>query len=173
MTLQIFQAQFPQVSPSAFVQETAQIIGDVKIGDQSSVWFNCVVRGDINFICIGEETNIQDLCCLHVTHKHSLVVGNRVTVGHGAILHGCEVGDDCLIGMGAIVLDGVQVGEGSLIAAGSLLTPGTKIAPGSLVRGVPATAIRPRSKEELEMIVQTAQNYVLYARQYQQQEKGE
>src|SRR5947207_2396955 len=129
----------PIIAPSAFVAPGVHIIGDVHIGEHSSIWFNCVLRGDCYYIRIGEYTNIQDGTVIHVTTERSATfIGNRVTVGHSAVLHGCTVKDRSLIGIGAIVLDDVIVGEESFIAAGSLVTPGTVIPPRSMVMGAPA-----------------------------------
>jgi len=167
MAIRTFQGKRPAIAPSAFIEESAQIIGDVAIGARASVWFNTVVRGDVNWIRIGEETNVQDLCCLHVLHDtHPLVIGSRVTVGHHVTLHGCTVGDDCLIGMGAIVLDGALIGPGSLVAAGSLVPPGLEVPPGSFVIGSPAKVQRPVKDTERALIERSAANYIRYASQY-------
>lgn len=167
MALRAFQGRLPTVDPSAFVEDSAQIIGDVTLGPRSSVWFNSVVRGDVHWVRIGADTNIQDLCCLHVTReKYSLTVGARVTLGHSVTLHGCVVGDDCLIGMGAIVLDGAEIGPGCLVAAGALVTPGTRIPAGSLVMGSPAKVRRTVTDEERALIAASAASYVRYAEQY-------
>jgi carbonic anhydrase/acetyltransferase-like protein (isoleucine patch superfamily) len=157
----------PQIDPSAFVQPSAQIIGDVVIGAQSSVWFNAVIRGDVHFIRIGARTNIQDNATIHVTNgRWPTVLGDDVTVAHAVVLHGCRVGDRCLIGIGAIILDGVEIADDCLIAAGSLLTPGTKIPAGQLVMGRPAKAVRPLGPDELAHLRQSAANYVGYAEAY-------
>lgn len=157
----------PTVDPTAFVAPGAVIIGDVTIGRDSGIWFNAVVRGDINVIRIGERTNVQDGCILHVaSERFGLFVGSEVTVGHGAILHACVVGDGVLVGMGAIVLDGAEVGEGSLVAAGSLVRMGDVIPPGVLAAGSPARVIRPLRAEEVGTIRRTAADYVGYARNY-------
>jgi carbonic anhydrase/acetyltransferase-like protein (isoleucine patch superfamily) len=167
MPIRAFEGKLPAVDPSAFIEESAQVIGEVTIGASSSIWFNTVVRGDVNFIRIGEQTNVQDLCCLHVTHdRHSLTVGDRVTVGHGVTLHGCRVGDDCLIGIGAIVLDGCEIGAGSLVAAGSLVVPGTLVPPQSLVMGAPAKVKRSVTPEERTMIAASAAGYLRYVERY-------
>ena len=119
-----YESYQPEVHETAFLAPTAVVIGRTKIREGASVWFNCVVRGDINEIEIGKNANIQDGCMLHVTSRNALVIGERVTVGHGAILHGCKIESDCLISMGAIVLDGAVVGSGSIIAAGAVIAPG-------------------------------------------------
>lgn len=169
MALRSFKGRLPTVDPSAYVEQSAQVIGDVVIGPRSSIWFNTVVRGDVHFIRIGEETNIQDLCVLHVTGgKHPLNIGSRVTVGHSVTLHGCTVGDLCLIGMGSTILDGAEIGEGSLVAAGSLVAPGTKIPPGSLAMGSPAKVKRPLTPEERKSLEASAATYVQTAKAYQE-----
>jgi carbonic anhydrase/acetyltransferase-like protein (isoleucine patch superfamily) len=157
----------PQIDPSAYVQESAQIIGDVVIGPQSSVWFNADIRGDVHHIRIGARTNIQDNATIHVTHgRWPTRLGDDVTVAHAVVLHGCSIGDRCLIGIGAIVLDGVEIAADCLVAAGSLVTPGTKIPPGQLVMGGPAKAVRPLRPDELAHLKQSALNYVGYAQAY-------
>jgi carbonic anhydrase/acetyltransferase-like protein (isoleucine patch superfamily) len=157
----------PRIDPSAFVVESATVVGDVVIGPESSVWFGAVVRGDIEPIRIGAATNIQDNATLHVVGgKYGTTLGDRVTVGHNAVVHGCVVEDGALIGMGAVVLDRVVVGSESLIAAAALVPPGTVIPPRSMVRGNPAQVVRPLSDDELELIRSSAANYVRYARQY-------
>jgi carbonic anhydrase/acetyltransferase-like protein (isoleucine patch superfamily) len=157
----------PQIHPSVFVTESADIIGDVVIGKNSSVWFNAVIRGDVNSIRIGERTNIQDGCLLHVRNETSpLVIGSNVTVGHGAILHGCTIHDCCLIGMGAIVLDNVEVHSYALVAAGTVVLNNTIIPEGVLVAGVPARVVRTLSDEERKMVEESATKYVQYATRY-------
>ena len=137
------------------------MIGDVVIGEESSVWFNAVVRGDINFIRIGKRTNIQDGCVLHVArNKYPLIIGDEVTVGHNVTLHACTIGSRCLIGMGAIVMDGARVGEDSIIGAGSLVIGKTVIPPKSMVLGSPATVRRDLNEYEIRMIRESASHYV-------------
>lgn len=163
-----YRGRVPTIGERVFIVESAQIIGDVTIGNDSSVWFNAVIRGDINVIRIGERTNIQDGCILHVVHDtHPLVVGSDVTVGHGAILHGCTIGNSCLIGMGATVLDGAKVGDRSLVAAGSLVKVDDEIPPGVLAAGSPARVVRDLTKAETASLSQAALNYITYARNYQ------
>ncbi len=162
-----FQGISPKIHQSVFVAEGAQIIGDVEIGRDSSVWFNAVIRGDVHYIRIGERTNIQDNCTLHVTHqKHALVIGSNVTVGHGAILHGATVGDCCLIGMGARVLDNSKIGSHTLVAAGALVLENSEVPEGTLVAGVPARVRRELTTEERQQLEQAAQNYINYVQQY-------
>ena len=143
-----------------FVAETAAIIGDVTLGNNVSVWFNAVIRGDDNIIVIGEDCNIQDCCVLHVHPEYKLILGNSVTVGHQALLHGCTVEDECLIGMQAVVLDGAVIGKNCIIGAGSLVTQNKIIPPNSLVFGSPAKIIRQVTVEEIEMIKWSARHYI-------------
>ena len=158
----------PRVASSAFVDQSAQVIGDVEIGEDSSVWMNAVLRGDVHWIRVGDRTNIQDGSVLHgMRGTHPTRLGDEVTVGHGAILHGCVVEDRCLIGMGAIVLNGVVVGSGSIVAAGTLLPEGTAIPPGSLVMGSPGRVRRPTTGDEAASIRRYADNYVAYKREFQ------
>lgn len=155
-----FEDKFPVVHPTAFVAENATVIGDVEIGEDSSIWFGSVVRGDVNYIRIGERTNIQDNCVIHVSGgTHPTVLGSEITVGHRVLLHGCTVDDRCLIGMGAILMDGVHVGEECLVGAGSLLTPGTIVPPRSLVIGSPARVKRELTAEEIEFLDRSWRNY--------------
>lgn len=157
----------PRIDPSAFIVDGAQIIGDVVIGKQSSVWFNAVIRADVNYIRIGDRTNIQDGCLLHVRHEqYPLIIGSDVTVGHGAILHACTIGDCCLIGMGAVVLDNVRVGRHCLIAAGSVVRENTVIPDGVLVAGVPAKVVRQLEDEEKHTLERSAKNYLDYVKLY-------
>jgi carbonic anhydrase/acetyltransferase-like protein (isoleucine patch superfamily) len=162
-----YQGITPRLHPSVFVADGAHIVGDVEIGIDSSVWFNTVIRGDVHFIRIGSRTNIQDGCVLHVTAGvYPLVLGSDITVGHGAILHGCTVEDSCLIGMGVTVLDNARIGARSLVAAGSLVRENFQIPPGSLVAGVPATVKRPLTDEEEAKLAQGADNYLRYVKTY-------
>ncbi|HXG91716.1 MAG TPA: gamma carbonic anhydrase family protein [Blastocatellia bacterium] len=157
----------PQIAATAFIEESAQIIGDVHIGEHASVWFNCVLRGDVYYIRVGEETNIQDGTIIHVTSgRFPTVIGNRVTIGHGVILHGCTIGDRSLIGIGSIILDDVNIGEQSFIAAGSLVTPGTVIPPRSMVMGAPAKVRREVTDEEIARIDHHWKNYIEYKNTY-------
>ncbi|MGH7792426.1 MAG: gamma carbonic anhydrase family protein [Thermodesulfobacteriota bacterium] len=156
---------FPKLHPTVFVAESAQVIGDVTIGEDSSVWFQTVVRGDVNFIRIGVRTNVQDGCVLHVTRgTHSLMIGDEVTVGHRVVLHGCTVKNRGLVGIGAIVLDGAVVEEDSMVGAGSLVPPGFRVPSGTLVMGVPARVKRELTPEEVKHIKQSASNYVEYSK---------
>lgn len=157
----------PAIDASAFIDESAQIIGDVAIGAESSVWMNCVVRGDVNIVRIGRRTNLQDGTIVHVMRgTHETHLHDEVTVGHGVILHGCVIEDRCLIGMGAILLNGATVGHDSIVAAGSLVTEGTTIPPRSLVVGSPARVRRPLTEQEVASIRDYAQRYVGYRMDY-------
>ncbi len=151
---------YPQVGENCYIAPGAAVIGEVKLGKNSSVWFNTVIRGDLALISIGDNTNIQDNSTLHCVKNVPTVVRNNVTVGHGAILHSCSIGDNCLIGMGAIILDGVKVGNNCIIGAGSLVTPKTVIPDGSLVMGSPATVKRTLKQEEIEGISEGVQSYI-------------
>lgn len=162
-----FRGTAPRIHETAFVAETAVIIGDVEIGEHSSVWYNSILRGDVNSIRIGARTNIQDGSIIHVTTKtHDTIVENEVTLGHRVTLHGCRIETGCLIGIGAIVLDGARVGANSLVAAGSLITPGTQIPPGSLVMGSPARVKRELSEDEAKDLNRFWQNYVQLIEHY-------
>ncbi len=157
----------PNIHPTAFLVESAQVIGDVEIGEYSGVWFNAVVRGDVNYIRIGKRTNVQDNSVLHVTKDtHPLFVEDDVTIGHNVTLHGCRVKSRCLIGMGAIVLDGAEIGEDSIIGAGALVTEGTVVPQRSLLLGMPAKVKRELTDEEVERILKSARNYIDYANIY-------
>lgn len=165
--IRAYRGKTPVIDATVYVDPGAQVIGDVVIGPQSSIWCNAVVRGDVNIIRIGARTNIQDLVMLHVTRRTApLQIGDDVTVGHAAILHGCTVQNRCLIGMGAIVMDGAVVGEESIVGAGALVTEGTVIPPRSLVVGVPAAVRRPLRPEEIAFLAQSAANYVQDAADY-------
>ena len=143
----------PQINESAFIAENAVIIGDVTIGAKSSIWYNCVLRGDMNFIRIGNDTNIQDGTIVHVDSKgYPTILGDRVTVGHMAMLHACEIHDDAMIGMQATVMDGAVVGAGSLIAAGALVTPEKQIGPGEVWSGRPAKFLREVGPNDQKML---------------------
>lgn len=159
----------PRVPESAYVDPSAQVIGDVEVGENASIWCNTTIRGDVNSIHIGEESNIQDNCCLHVDRDKPLVVGQRVVVGHSVTLHACVVEDECLIGMGSTVLSGARIGSGSLVAAGSLVLEGEKIPTGSWVSGAPARVRRPMREAELERTRSNAAGYVALGHEYREQ----
>ncbi len=165
--LKPFQGILPKVGNQVFIEESAQVIGDVVIGDESSIWFHAVVRGDVHYIRIGHRTNVQDLSMLHVTHDtYPLLIGNEVTIGHHVVLHGCTIKDRVLIGMGAIVMDGVTIGEDSLVGAGALVTERSQIPPNSLVVGSPAKVKRSLTPREINWLKESSSNYVKYAQQY-------
>jgi carbonic anhydrase/acetyltransferase-like protein (isoleucine patch superfamily) len=161
-----YEQKMPELDASAFVAPTAVLIGRVTVGERSSIWFNCVLRADINVIEIGSDTNIQDGCLLHVTNQYPCIIGDRVTAGHGAIVHGCRIESDCLIAMGAVVLDGAIIGSGSIVAAGAVVSPGSAIPAGSLVMGVPAKVVRSLNSEDRLRIERGWRNYVQYAATY-------
>lgn len=158
--LDVFLRKKPALGKGVYLARTAVVLGDVTLGDHSSVWYNTVLRGDINRIVVGHHTNIQDNSVLHLADDYPCLVGNWVTVGHSAIVHACTVGDECLVGMGAVVLDGAVVGEQSLIGAKALVTQGMKIPAGSLVLGAPAKIVRALTPEERGKLKWWAQKYV-------------
>lgn len=169
--IRAFRGVLPQAAESAYVDPSAQVIGDVVIGERSSVWPNVTIRGDVNYIRIGEETNIQDNAVLHVeTDIWPLFLGNRVTVGHAAALHGCSIGDECLIGVGAVVLNGARVGRGSVVAAGAVVPEGMEIPAGSVAMGVPAKVARAVSDQERERFRRSAARYVNLLKIYKEEQ---
>jgi carbonic anhydrase/acetyltransferase-like protein (isoleucine patch superfamily) len=166
-TVRVFDGKRPVIGRGVFLAETCAVIGDVELGDESSIWYSTVIRGDVMPIRIGARTSIQDGTIVHVTSgKFGTSIGSECTVGHGAIIHACTVEDHCLIGMGAIILDGARVGRGSLVGAGALVTPGTEIPPNSLVLGSPARVKREVNAREREQIEYGAVHYVELARSY-------
>jgi len=155
----------PKLHDSVFLAPGVKIIGDVEIGEHSSVWYNSVVRGDVNYIKIGSYTNIQDCSMLHVTNgKFPLNIGNKITIGHSVSLHGCTINDSCLIGIGAVLLDGSIVEENAMVAAGAVVRPGFIVPSRKLVAGVPAKIIRDLTTEEIDEFELSAQRYVLYTK---------
>lgn len=157
----------PQVHATAWVDASAQIIGDVEIGEDSSVWMNVVVRGDVHGIRIGRRTNVQDGTIVHVQHEtYPTHIGDDVTIGHGAIVHGCTIHDRVLVGMGAIVLNGAEIGEDSIVAAGTLVTERTKIPPRAMVMGSPGKVKRALTDGEVASILHASANYVRYKNDY-------
>lgn len=158
-----YKDSFPELDENVFVASGAKIIGDVKIGKDSSVWYNTIIRGDVHYIKIGEKTNIQDSSMLHVTNEvHPLNIGNKVTIGHSVTLHGCTIEDLCLIGMGAVILDGAVIETKSLVAAGSVVKEGFVVPSGKLVAGVPAKVIRDLTEDEIAELEKSAQRYKDY-----------
>lgn len=150
----------PTLGEGVYITSRAVVIGDVTLGDHSSVWYNAVLRGDINRIVVGHHSNIQDNAVLHLADDYPCLIGNWVTVGHSAIVHACNVGDECLIGMGATILDGAEIGEQSIIGANALVTQAAQIPPGSLVLGSPAKVVRTLSPKEREGLKCWAEKYV-------------
>jgi len=161
-----FEGHRPQVAANAFIAEGARLIGQVTVSDESSIWFNCVLRGDLQPVRIGHHTNIQDGTVCHVGYTEACVVGNYVTCGHTAILHGCTIGDEVLVGMGAVLMNGVEVGAQSIIGARALLTEGMKVPPGSLVYGSPAKVISQIGEKERRTLRGLAEEYCEYAKRY-------
>lgn len=173
-TIVSYQGMEPHMDPGTWIAPGATVIGDVEIGEKSSVWFGCVIRGDVHRIRIGARTNIQDLSMVHVTHYkhpdksdgHPTIIGDDVTVGHRVMLHGCTIEDACLIGMSATILDGAVIGRESIVGAGALVTGGKIFPPRSLILGSPAKAVRTLSDEEVEELYASAKRYVAFARSY-------
>ena len=169
-----YQGYKPTISKSAWVAPGATVIGDTQIGKESSVWFGCVVRGDVHKIRIGDRTNIQDLSMIHVTHYkkpdksdgHPTIIGNDVTVGHRVMLHGCTIEDACLIGMSATILDGAVIGKESIVGAGALVTMNKVFPPRSLILGSPAKVVRELSDEEVAELYNSAKRYVKFKENY-------
>lgn len=174
MNIRKFKAYTPQIGQDVYVDESAVVIGQVTIGDNSSVWPNTTIRGDVNWIKIGDNTSIQDGSVLHVTHDHSdkqsggspLTIGSQVTVGHNVILHGCTIEDNCLIGMGAIVLDDAHLEKNVFLAAGALVSPGKRLESGYLYVGSPAKKLRALTAEEIEGLQYSSEHYVRLKNDY-------
>jgi carbonic anhydrase/acetyltransferase-like protein (isoleucine patch superfamily) len=165
--LRPYRGVLPRIHLTAFIDDSAQVIGDVEVGEESSVWMSVVLRGDVNWIRVGRRSNIQDGTIVHVMNKtHPTTIGDNVTVGHGAVVHGCTVENQCLIGMGAILLNGSHVGAESIVAAGSLLVEGMQIPPRSLVMGSPAKVRRTLTDAEVGDIQMYADRYVSYRLDY-------
>jgi gamma-carbonic anhydrase len=164
--LHTFLRKKPTLGKGVYVAQGAVVMGDVTLGDYSSVWCNAVLRGDINRIAVGHHTNIQDNAVLHLADDLPCLLGNYVTVGHAAIVHACTIGDQALIGMGSVILDGVVIGEQSLVGAGAVVTPGTQIPPGSLVLGAPAKVVRELAPQERADLKALAEKYVRVAAYY-------
>ncbi len=156
-----FAGKSPLIHKTAWIAPGVWLIGDVHIHEEASLWFNCVLRADINSIHIGKRSNIQDNCTLHVADDHGVIIGDYVTVGHNAILHACEIGNTCLIGMGAIVLDGAKIGDETIIGAGTLVTGNKKFPPGVLILGNPGKVVRELTPEERKNIRHHADKYFL------------
>ncbi len=170
-----YKNDFPKIAPAAWIAPSADIIGDVEIGENSSIWFGCVIRGDVHYIKIGKRTSIQDLTMIHVTHfekekklgdGYPTIIGDDVTIAHRVMLHGCKIGNACLIGMSATILDGAEIGEESIVGANALVTGGKKFPPRSLILGSPAKAVRSLTDAEVAKIYENAKNYVEYKNEY-------
>jgi len=160
----------PTIAADAFIAPTATVIGDVVIGAETGIWFNCVIRGDVHEIRIGSRTNIQDGSIVHVTGgKFGTYIGSDITIGHGAVIHACTLEDGCFIGMGAVLLDGVVVESGAMVAAGAVVTPGKRVKRGELWGGNPAKLLRPLSEGDIAFFPKSAATYVGLARQYLQE----
>lgn len=169
--IRAYRGTMPRIAPSAYIDASAQVIGDVVIGERSSVWMNVSIRGDVNYIRIGNDTSIQDNSVLHVEHElHSCIIGNRVTVGHCAVLHGCEVEDEVLIGIGAIILNGARIGRGAVIAAGALVTEGMQVPPNMLAMGMPAKVRREVTAQEQERFQENCNNYIRLTAVYKEEQ---
>lgn len=161
-----FNGMTPDIEKSNFVAMSADVIGDVTAKENSSIWYNCTLRGDIAPIRIGENSNIQDNSVIHVNHDKGTVVGDNVTIGHRVLLHACTIEEDCLIGMGSIILDNSVIGKESIVGAGSLVTMGKKFPPRSLILGSPAKVVRSLSEEEVESIRENVASYVAISKEY-------
>lgn len=172
MAIEPYLESWPVISDTAYVAKSADLIGNVEIGDHASIWYNTTLRGDINRIVIGEGSNIQDNSCIHLADDFGCHVGKYVTVGHGVILHACTIEDEVLIGMGAIILDGAVIGEGSIVGANTLVTKGTIIPPHSLVLGSPGKVVKQLGPETQESNRKWAEKYILVSRNYIQRTAG-
>jgi carbonic anhydrase/acetyltransferase-like protein (isoleucine patch superfamily) len=166
MSLYSFKGIKPQFGSGVFIAPSADIIGKVILGENVNIWYQCVARGDVNWIRVGENTNVQDLTMLHVTKDFELTIGSGVSIGHSVTLHGCTIGNNCLIGMGAVVLDGAVIGENSVVAAGTLIPPGKCFPEGSMIMGNPAVLKRQLTKEERELFGNHYLSYVSYKDEY-------
>ena len=156
----------PQVDSTAWIADSAEVMGNVTLGPDASVWFGCVLRGDTESMTIGEGSNIQDLTVMHADHGLPLTIGKHVTVGHKVMLHGCTIGDESLIGIGAIVLNGARIGKNCLVGAGSLVTEGKEFPDGSMIMGTPAKVVRQLTPEQIEGLRLSAQHYIDNARMF-------
>ena len=156
----------PQVDSTAWIADSAQVMGPVTLGPDASVWFGCVLRGDTEHMTVGEGSNIQDLSVLHADFGQPLTIGRHVTVGHKVMLHGCTIGDESLIGIGAVVLNGAKIGKNCLVGAGALVTEGKQFPDGSMIVGAPARVVRPLTPEQIEGLRQSARHYIDNARRF-------
>ncbi|MEZ0537655.1 gamma carbonic anhydrase family protein [Caldicellulosiruptoraceae bacterium PP1] len=163
-----YKGKMPKIDKSCFIAPNACIIGDVSIFENSSVWFGCVLRCEENRIIIGKNTNIQDLTTIHTDHCCDVIIGDNVTIGHNVVLHGCEISDNVLVGMGSIIMNGCKIGKNVIIGAGSLLTQNTEIPENSMVYGRPAKVIRSLTEEEIKKIQISSLEYVQFTKEYNQ-----
>ena len=161
-----FKEFYPKIDQSAWIAPSADLIGNIEIGEDSSVWFGCVIRSDINEVKIGKNTNIQDLSCIHTDTNSKTIIGNNVTVGHKVMLHGCIIEDNCLIGMSATILDNAVIGEGSIVGANSLVTAGKVFPPRSMIMGSPAKVVKQLSQEDVDKLIAHAGRYIEYKNEY-------
>lgn len=161
-----FKEFYPKIDSTAWVAPSADVIGNVTIGENSSIWFGCVLRADVNKVIIGKNSNIQDLSCIHTDTHTQTIIGDNVTVGHKVMLHGCKIEDNCLIGMSATVLDNVVIGEGSIVGANSLVTSGKVFPPRSLIMGSPAKVVKELTQEDVDKLIAHAGHYVDYKNDY-------
>lgn len=166
MPLYSFKGIKPQLGPGVFIAPSADIIGKVIFEENVNIWYQCVARGDVNYIRVGKNTNVQDLTMLHVTKDFALTIGENVSIGHSVTLHGCTIENNCLIGMGAVITDGAHIGANSVVAAGSLVPPGRKYPAGSMIMGNPAVVKRALTPEEITLYGNHYKNYVLYKEEY-------
>jgi len=166
MPLYSFKEIQPQIAEGVFIAPSADVIGKVILGEHSNIWHQCVARGDVNWIRVGKNTNVQDLTMLHVTKDFALTIGSQVSIGHSVTLHGCTIGDHCLIGMGAIIMDGAEIGDHCVVAAGSLVSPGKKFPAGSMIMGNPAVLKRALTPEEYNLFGNHYKAYVQYKEEY-------
>ena len=164
--IKAYKDKAPVIQENCFIAETANIVGDVTIGSNSNIWYNVVIRADVNYVKIGENTNIQDNSVVHNSAGFPTIIGDNVTVGHNAIVHACKVGNNTLIGMGSIILDGSEIGEETIIGAGALVAPGKKIPSGVLAVGSPAKVVRELTKEEKEGLRDSANKYVKISKEH-------
>ena len=171
--IRTYQGHTPTIPNTCYVDVSAQILGDVILGEHASVWMNAVVRGDVHYIRVGAHSNVQDCAVLHgMRHLYPVIVGEYVTIGHNATVHGCVVEDACLIGMGATIMNNARIGEGTIVAAGALIPEGMVIPPRSLVAGVPGKVRRELTSDDRDMILMYARNYLDYTKIYLEEQKN-
>ncbi|MCT7908844.1 gamma carbonic anhydrase family protein [Arcobacter lacus] len=161
-----FKEFYPKIDPSAWIAPSADLIGNIEIDEDSSVWFGCVIRSDVNEVRIGKNTNIQDLSCIHTDTNSKTIIGNNVTIGHKVMLHGCIIEDNCLIGMSATILDNAVIGKGSIVGANSLVTAGKVFPPRSMIMGSPAKVVKQLTLEDEDKLIAHAAHYVEYKNEY-------